>query len=793
MDIETRFSGKEDYAKHLVRRSNGEVTVDGLYPEKAPGQFMVRVRIPGGRITLAQASALADFAEEHADGEWHVDTRENIEFHGVTTDHVVPLVEAIETIGLTTRGSCGDTVRNIVVGAESLVFDTTGRALDLQSIAEKLSRRFAGNPEFETLPRKFKIGFFSADDLEPLHRINDLGFLEERHESGPSTLSVYVGGGLGREPRLADLFFAHVPADVTTLYELIVAAIGVFHDLGDRKNRAQARFKFVLEKLGAQQVRELILERWNAPSVVNVRPIEDPAISGHALATGVASHGSHLQADGRYRVFVPLIAGDLTSDVARLIVAAARHANAEALILGTRQNIAIVDVPAQNVSALQRELAEIGLAPEGWNGPRDIVACPGSAQCRKAYLETRNFARELAEALDASSAPAWAKRLRIGLSGCPNACTQPHIQELGFRGQVGVVNGKKRQGFDFLLGGQLLGGTRIGEQVARYLSADDVIAVSVATVELFAEQGSERESFRELIARAGIERFARALRLRVKLDYGHWEDRVARDSSPELEGTTFGPGSPDEALAKSGGPSHELSPREILAWALKTYGDDLLVTSALNAGGVLLGRWLSELAPRHPIFFIDTGKHFPQTLAYRDALIRDHGINLITVSHGLGEGEFAERYGSELWKRDSDLCCAIRKVEVLGRLRKGKRAWLSGLRREQGGERAQTPVFELEQDGVAKISPLATLTREIIDAHLFAFGIPQHPLREQGYASIGCEPCTQAAQGRERDGRWAGSGKTECGLHTKWTRRIDKTPQEDTSKLAKAGETGIGV
>ena len=777
MEPEQRFSGKEDYAKHLVRRSNGEVTVDGLYPEKAPGQFMVRVRIPGGRITLAQSSALADFAEQFADGEWHVDTRENIEFHGVTTEHVVPLVEAIETIGLTTRGSCGDTVRNIVVGAESLVFDTTGRALDLQSIAEKLSRRFAGNPEFETLPRKFKIGFFSADDLEPLHRINDLGFLEERHESGPSTLSVYVGGGLGREPRLADLFFSNVPADVTTLYELIVAALGVFHDLGDRKNRAQARFKFVLAKLGAQRVRELILARWNAPGTVDVRSTQDTAVSGGVLATGVASHGIHLQADGRYRVFVPLIAGDLASNVARLIVAAARHAGAEALVLGTRQNIAIVDVPAQNVRALQRELAEIGFAPEGWNGPRDVVACPGSAQCRKAYLETRNFAHELADALDASSAPVWAKRLRIDLSGCPNACTQPHIQELGFRGQVGVVNGKKRQGFDFLLGGQLLGGTRIGEQVARYLSADELIAVSVATVELFAELGSEGESFRELIARVGIERFARTLSLRVKLDYGHWEDAFlgARHASP-LQG-----------------PEDSLSPREILAWALKTYGDDLLVTSALNAGGVLLGRWLSELAPRHPIYFIDTGKHFAQTLAYRDALIRDHGVNLVTVSHELGEAEFGDRYGSDLWKRDSDLCCGIRKVEVLTKLRQGKRAWLSGLRREQGGARAKTPVVEIESDGVAKISPLATLTREIIDAHLFAYGIPQHPLREAGYASIGCEPCTQASQGGERDGRWAGSGKTECGLHTKWTRRIEKTLQEDTSKLAKAGETGVGV
>ncbi len=776
MEREQRFSGKEDYAKHLVKRRNGEVTVDGLYPEKAPGQFMVRVRIPGGRITLAQASALADFAEQYADGEWHVDTRENIELHGVTTESVVPLVEAIETVGLTTRGSCGDTVRNFVVGAEALLFDTTGRALDLQSIAEKLSRRFAGNPEFETLPRKFKVGFFSADDIEPLHRINDLGFLEERHESGPSTLAVYVGGGLGREPRLADLFFSNVPADVATLHELIVAAVGVFHDLGDRKNRAQARFKFVLEKLGAQRVRDLILARWNAPGVVDVRPTQDPAVSGGVLATGFASHGIHLQADGRYRVFVPLIAGDLTSDVARLIVAAARHGGAEALVLGTRQNIAIVDVPAQNVSALQRELTEIGFAPEGWNGPRDVVACPGSAQCRKAYLETRDFAHELADALDASSAPAWAKRLRIGLSGCPNACTQPHIQELGFRGQVGVVNGKKRQGFDFLLGGQLLGGTRIGEQVARYLSADEVLAVSVASAELFAELGNENEPFRELLERISVERFARTLSLRVRLDYGHWDDAFAGA----------------QHAAPLQGPEDSLSPREILAWALKTYGGDLLVTSALNAGGVLLGRWLSELAPRHPIFFIDTGKHFAQTLAYRDALIREHGLNIVTVSHGLGEAEFAERYGSELWKRDSDLCCGIRKVEVLSRLRKGKRAWISALRREQGAERAQTPEFELESDGVAKVSPLAHLTREVIDAHLFTYGIPQHPLREQGFSSIGCEPCTQAATGGEREGRWSGSGKTECGLHTKWTSKVrarsvsEGTVVEDTSKLAKA-------
>ncbi len=774
MDYETRFSGKEDYARHLVRRSNGEVTVDGLYSEKAPGQYMVRVRIPGGRLTLDQAERLAEFADLYADGEWHVDTRENIEYHGVVHGAVLPLVEAVETIGLTTRGSCGDTVRNIVVGSEALVFDTTGRALDLQSIAEKLSRRFAGKTAFETLPRKFKIGFFSADDFEPLHAINDLGFLEERHEEGPSTLAVYVGGGLGREPRLADLFFSRVPADLSVLVGLIEAALGVFHDHGERKNRAQARFKFVVKKLGAERVRELILERWPAPATVDLRPEQGPLARGgpRALVPGV-----HPQTDGRFRVSLPLVAGDIGSDLARLVVAAAREAGAGALLLGTRQNMALADVPANGLETLQSELARLGLSPGGVNGPRDLVACPGSAQCRKAYLETRDFSHELADALEAAPLPAWAKQLRIGLSGCPNACTQPHIQELGFRGQVGVVEGSKRQGFDLLLGGRLLGGTRLGEQVARFLSPDEVIEVSKAAATLYAELSGEGESFREVLDRVGVEPFARTLRSRVKLEYGHWEAGLAA-GEPAL--------TPLESASS-------LSPREILAWALKQYGDDLLVTSALNAGGVLLGRWLSELAPRHPIFFIDTGKHFPQTLAYRDVLIREYGLNIVTVRQGLDEQEFARRHGPELWRHDADRCCALRKVEVLAGLRRGKRAWISALRREQGGRRSQTPLFEIEQDGLAKISPLANLTRELIDAHLHAYGIPQHPLEAQGYRSVGCEPCTQPARGGERDGRWAGSGKTECGLHTKWTRRIEKAPQEDTSKLAKAGETGIGV
>ena len=204
MEAEARFDPTPDYSKHRVVRSNGEVTIEGLYPERAPGSYMIRTRIPGGRITTVQADALAHLADVLADGTWTITSRANIEFHGVSERNVVPLVEATEAIGITTRGACGDTVRNVVVGTDSL---SPGRER-LQALAEELTRQFAGRPEFETLPRKFKISFFAADDREPLHRINDLGFVEQ--EDG--NFEVWIGGGLGRDPQLADLLFRGVPA-----------------------------------------------------------------------------------------------------------------------------------------------------------------------------------------------------------------------------------------------------------------------------------------------------------------------------------------------------------------------------------------------------------------------------------------------------------------------------------------------------------------------------------------------------------------------------------------------------
>lgn len=574
MEPEVRHIAKTDYSKHRVLRSNGEVTIDGVYPEREAGFYMVRVRVPGGLLTIAQAYALAEFAQHYANGEWHIDTRANVEFHGVPEAKLLAFIEAIETTGLSTRGACGDSVRNIVTGSET----ASASVARIQHVVETLTRMFAGKPEFETLPRKFKIAFYAADDREPLHRINDLGFVEESGDE--LRFSVWIGGGLGREPRLGDLLFRHVPEHAVP--GLVAAAVLVHNEQSNRKNRARARLKFVLEDLGLTRVRNLILEKWVPPPEVDTAP----RLTLEAPPARFSADGIHIQDDGRFRVRVPVVAGDLSGEQAAAITRAAERSGAATLVLSARQNLSIPDVEAAQVPGLVRELETLGYPPSGWFGARDIVACPGATSCRKGFVETHDFARELSEALEAAAVPAWAKRLRISVSGCPNSCSQPQLYDLGFRGNAGKANGQVVKGYDLLLGGRLYGRTLLAQQFASLLSQRDVLATATAAVRVYAQLAREAEPFEQLLDRVGLHAFARELRGEVKLEQGEWSVALPEITVPE----TSAQAEAASALLET------RSPREILQWALESYGDSLLVTSALGAGGVLLAQYLKELA-----------------------------------------------------------------------------------------------------------------------------------------------------------------------------------------------------
>lgn len=211
-----------------------------------------------------------------------------------------------------------------------------------------------------------------------------------------------------------------------------------------------------------------------------------------------------------------------------------------------------------------------------------------------------------------------------------------------------------------------------------------------------------------------------------------------------------------------------LDARGRLAWAVDRWGAKLLLTSSFGPGsGALLHLW-SEVAKGLPVHFIDTGFLFAQTLAYRDALASQLGLQVVVLRPRLERGDFLAKHGLTIYQENPDLCCAENKVEPMQRALAGMDAWVSGLRRDQSSTRAETPIA-LATQGAVKVHPLADWSRRDVYRYQEAHGIPEHPLFEEGYVSVGCEPCTRpvsADETDERAGRWAGSAKTECGLHT---------------------------
>jgi phosphoadenosine phosphosulfate reductase len=209
-------------------------------------------------------------------------------------------------------------------------------------------------------------------------------------------------------------------------------------------------------------------------------------------------------------------------------------------------------------------------------------------------------------------------------------------------------------------------------------------------------------------------------------------------------------------------------PQEILAWTWRRFQPKVILTCSFQHDGVVLAHMLRDVAPDVPVVFIDTGFHFPETLAYRDEIRRRFGIALVELDPIMPRDAFAAKHGLDLYARDPDLCCHINKVEPLKRFLPGVRAWINGRRRDQAGTRQGIRIVEGFQNDLYKVNPVATWTSRDTFSYMERHGIPTHPLFDKGYASIGCAPCTRPVVPgeNERDGRWAGTNKVECGLHT---------------------------
>jgi phosphoadenosine phosphosulfate reductase len=222
-----------------------------------------------------------------------------------------------------------------------------------------------------------------------------------------------------------------------------------------------------------------------------------------------------------------------------------------------------------------------------------------------------------------------------------------------------------------------------------------------------------------------------------------------------------------QELVRHAGAELELAPAEvIIEWAVATFGDRFAVTSSM--ADAVLAHIASSVAPGIDVVFLDTGYHFAETIGTRDAVAATLPVNVVNVTAKQTVAEQDATYGKDLFARNPDLCCALRKVKPLEDALAGYDAWATGRRRDETHNRVITPVIGWDETKrKVKVSPLARWTEDEVERYIVENNVLVNPLRYDGYPSIGCWPCTRrVAPGEDpRSGRWAGTGKTECGIH----------------------------
>ena len=210
------------------------------------------------------------------------------------------------------------------------------------------------------------------------------------------------------------------------------------------------------------------------------------------------------------------------------------------------------------------------------------------------------------------------------------------------------------------------------------------------------------------------------------------------------------------------------SPQEIVRWAVNEFAPEIAISTSFQTQSMPLLHIATRVKPDIKIFFLDTGYHFWDTLIFREQIQHEWNLNVIDLYRDSRWDHFARQNTRILPMQDPNLCCYIHKVQPMQKALGGLKAWISGIRRDQTAERAHAQILELQDDGLLKVNPLLNWTRSDVQTYMTDHHLPAHPLYERGYRSIGCAPCTIAigVNDDERAGRWAGRGKTECGLHT---------------------------
>ncbi|MDP3703927.1 MAG: nitrite/sulfite reductase [Candidatus Omnitrophota bacterium] len=502
---------------------------------------MMRIKIPLGRMTAEQLECLAGVADDYSKGIGHLTPRQDMQLYWIPTKEAPLIMARTAAVGLTTREACGNSIRNVTACpyagvSPTEVFDVTKHAL-------AVTRHFLRNPASQKLPRKFKIAFEGCPQDHAKTAIHDIGAVAAVREEGGKRIlgfKVYVGGGLGAAPMQAILLEPFTPA--TELLRTCEAIVRIHDRLGDRKNKATARIKFVVKRLGHDAFRqEVFTERAKLPAYsypemsateTDEQPPVPQGIPSTANVNGTFKRWMLTNVFGQKQagysvVTIKLQLGDINASQMRALAKIIRTYCGGIVQISIEQNLMLRWIRNEHLMALFGELEPLGLAAPEADRLLDVTACPGAETCQLGISASRGLARALeAQLKQAGLAGEDVERIRIKISGCPNSCGQHHVADIGFFGGARKVTDHLAPHFQLMLGGMAAEGVaQFGASVMK-LPARRIPDAVVRMLELYRkERQSPQEPFRTFATRVGVAYWKQAL--------AGFETLPPYDTSPE--------------------------------------------------------------------------------------------------------------------------------------------------------------------------------------------------------------------------------------------------------------------
>jgi sulfite reductase (ferredoxin) len=453
----------------------------GVYGQRQEGVQMIRIKIPYGKMSFDQWSRICAVSDEYSTGNLHFTTRQDIQIHYVSLDRTPELWAELEKDSVTLREACGNTVRN-VTGSVTAGIDKD-EPFDISPYAHATFEYFLRNPICQEMGRKMKFSFSNTDSDTALAYIHDLGFIA-KIKDGERGFKVVVGGGLGAQPRMADVAYEFLPEN--QLIPLTESVLRVFDRHGERNSRSKARMKFLVEKLGFETFMELLEEEKAALNVkeYKVNTVMDAPELAYKTSDVIeikeikkfenwkSTNVIEQKTKGLFGVFVRVPLGNITTEKSRNLIEKLEGYVGNDIRISINQGLFLRNIPEINLTYVFSVLNEFGYAEAGANSVVNITACPGTDTCNLAISDSTAITKVLESVIE-EEFPELIKNndIQIKISGCMNSCGQHGMANIGFHGSS--LRAKDRRVMPALQ--VLLGGGNVGDGIGR--ASDKVIKV----------------------------------------------------------------------------------------------------------------------------------------------------------------------------------------------------------------------------------------------------------------------------------------------------------------------------